>query len=337
MPLEFSQSKYSPTKLKFRTVSIQSLSEHCSETLSSLSSISSVDNLLLVSCLLQSVIFATSSDSKKSESVGPIGYELLESRLESLEIMILQLSKHLGSKMDQILKIHESKETQLSVSETEKRISSEQNLEDPCKAANQSGVYQLQLHGKTPINVLCESKDFDGGWLVIQQRLDGSENFDRSWTDYRSGFGTVGNRTEFWVGLEWIHQLVSKADYELVVELKNDRGKYGYAKFSNFKVAGEEEKYKLIDVGMYHGTIGDMMSYGIGKAFSTSDRDNDIWGNGNCAETYAGGWWFGHCAYSFLNGPYFRDRTTVNGITWAQWTTEASYSRMMIRRKASVV
>lgn len=33
---------------------------------------------------------------------------------------------------------------------------------------------------------------------VIQRRINGKEDFYRSWSDYKSGFGTV--QTEYWLG-----------------------------------------------------------------------------------------------------------------------------------------
>ncbi|XP_056003562.1 fibrinogen alpha chain-like [Ostrea edulis] len=37
-----------------------------------------------------------------------------------------------------------------------------------------------------------------GGWTVIQNRVDGTMNFNRSWEEYRTGFGDV--RTSYWIG-----------------------------------------------------------------------------------------------------------------------------------------
>ena len=31
-------------------------------------------------------------------------------------------------------------------------------------------------------------------WIVIQQRLNSSFNFNQNWTAYRNGFGTIGGR-----------------------------------------------------------------------------------------------------------------------------------------------
>ncbi|XP_078701063.1 fibrinogen-like protein 1 [Branchiostoma floridae x Branchiostoma belcheri] len=57
-----------------------------------------------------------------------------------------------------------------------------------------SGVYTL---GSTPalagVEVYCDMKP-GGGWTVIQRRLDGSVFFNRTWEEYKHGFGTrTGN------------------------------------------------------------------------------------------------------------------------------------------------
>ena len=41
-----------------------------------------------------------------------------------------------------------------------------------------------------------------------------------------------------------------------------------------------------------------------GMLFSTYDQDNDGKSSGNCASTYAGGWWFNSCYAGYLNGPW---------------------------------
>ena len=40
---------------------------------------------------------------------------------------------------------------------------------------------------------------------VAQRRYDGSVNFNRSWADYKDGFGSMDG--EFWLGNEILHKL----------------------------------------------------------------------------------------------------------------------------------
>ncbi|XP_062591496.1 uncharacterized protein LOC134252985, partial [Saccostrea cucullata] len=44
-----------------------------------------------------------------------------------------------------------------------------------------------------------------------------------------------------------------------------------------------------------------------GMYFTTPDRDNDRWSDGNCAAYLRGGWWFNHCHHAFLNGPWSQE------------------------------
>uniref|UniRef100_A0A8D8K3Q9 Tenascin-N n=1 Tax=Culex pipiens TaxID=7175 RepID=A0A8D8K3Q9_CULPI len=206
---------------------------------------------------------------------------------------------------------------------------------EPCQSVSSSGVYQINCDDCSPTSeVYCDADSFDGGWLVVQQRLDGSLNFTRSWTEYRNGFGTPGKSTEFWLGLEALHQITTSGEYELSIELKDERyNEYGYARYTDFKVAGEREKYRMSHLGEHSGMLPDMLSSHKGRRFSTFDQDNDDWGEVNCSVRYysGGGWWYRTCAQCALNGQYTKNKVG-NGISWAAWTDAASYSRMMIRR-----
>lgn len=173
--------------------------------------------------------------------------------------------------------------------------------------------------------ILCEMETFDGGWIVIQQRIDHKLDFNRSWTEYRDGFGTVGKDSDFWLGLKSMHLLTNVGNCELAVEMKEkNSGKYKYARYSKFAVKGEDDKYKL-EVTGYSGTGGNQLERHNNMKFTTYDSDNDRFNNGNCAKDY-GGWWFDACFRSALNFP-------AGGRWWPSKSDEykLSYSRMMIR------
>uniref|UniRef100_A0A182F402 Fibrinogen C-terminal domain-containing protein n=1 Tax=Anopheles albimanus TaxID=7167 RepID=A0A182F402_ANOAL len=92
-----------------------------------------------------------------------------------------------------------------------------------------------------------------GGWIVVQHRFNGSVDFYRNWDRYRDGFGDL--ESEFWLGLEKMHQITKSRNYELVVEIKDFSGKYGYARYDGFQIGSESEEYRLKNLGSYSGTV----------------------------------------------------------------------------------
>ncbi|XP_050092890.1 ficolin-1-like [Anopheles aquasalis] len=118
-----------------------------------------------------------------------------------------------------------------------------------------SGVYSIRVKNDSePIKVYCEMEKFRGGWIVLQHRFDGSVDFYRDWVEYREGFGDLNS--EFWLGLEHVHQLTTSRKFELIVELEDFNGNSGYARYNAFQIGSEKEKYKLKNVGPYIGSIG---------------------------------------------------------------------------------
>lgn len=72
-----------------------------------------------------------------------------------------------------------------------------------------------------------------GGWTVIQRRFDGSVSFDRSWRDYKNGFGDL--HSEFWLGNEHIHDLSTQGDYSLRIDLEDWSNKHKHALYQSFR------------------------------------------------------------------------------------------------------
>ncbi|XP_066208399.1 angiopoietin-related protein 4 isoform X2 [Saccopteryx leptura] len=64
--------------------------------------------------------------------------------------------------------------------------------------------------------------------------------------------------------------------------------------------------------------------FGDPQAFSTWDQDHDLRRDKNCAKNLSGGWWFGTCVHSNLNGQYFHSipqqrQQRKKGIFWKTW------------------
>ena len=162
-----------------------------------------------------------------------------------------------------------------------------------------SGVYTISnFCGRkcSEVQGYCDTSSVGGGWLVIQRRKDGSEDFNRNWVEYEDGFGSLTG--EFWYGLRALHCLTSRGRWELQLEMQLTNGTRYYLLYDNFKVASAAYKYQLTISG-FHGTTGDPMAYHNGEYFTTYDRDNDERPT-NCAllrgpSAPAGGWWHKNC------------------------------------------
>lgn len=90
---------------------------------------------------------------------------------------------------------------------------------------------------------------------VIQRRRDGSIPFDRSWAEYKIGFGNPDG--EFWLGNDIISHLTTRSVHELRIDmLSSTRGSL-YTKYDSFLIDDEGSQYKLTvgNVGMSTGML----------------------------------------------------------------------------------
>ncbi|XP_077443069.1 fibrinogen-like protein 1 [Stigmatopora argus] len=203
--------------------------------------------------------------------------------------------------------------------------------------ARRSGLYTVvPSFAGVPVEVYCNMDVDGGGWTVIQRRVDGSVSFDRSWREYRAGFGDL--RTEFWLGNDHIHQLSGRGGYSLRIDLEDWSGRHKHALYQHFSVEDEEHRYRL-HVSGFAGSARDSFGwYHDKRAFSTPDS-GDI-----CAEISHGGWWYGQCFYANLNGVYYggghyaakgKGHLGPDGMVWHSWRNSDFYSlkkvSMMIR------
>ncbi|XP_026182157.1 fibrinogen-like 2a isoform X2 [Mastacembelus armatus] len=254
----------------------------------------------------------------------------LQGRLEGLNLLNMDnvqamVDRQVENITGVVNKLSSSCTTQCAVQNTPQfilapRDCSEYNVLEVKK----NGVYRVTPDPRNgTFEVFCEMESFGGGWTVIQQRLNGSVSFNRTWAEYKKGFGNL--RGEFWLGNDHIHLLTKAKDMVLRIELEDFEGVREYAKYDQFYVANEYLRYRL-SISGYSGTAGNAISFNKHfnhdqKFFSTPDRDNDMYPTGNCGAYYSSGWWFDACMSANLNGKYYHKRYkgVRNGIFWGTW------------------
>ena len=148
------------------------------------------------------------------------------------------------------------------------------------------------------------------------------------WEEYQEGFGEMSG--ELWIGLRHIHQLTSRREYRLRVELEDWDGRWFHAEYDTFSIADETDNYRL-RVDGYHGNAGDSLAYHDSMPFSTLDRNNDN-NSGICATWCRGAWWYKDCFESNLNGqyhdsgPYTTHTGWGDGMVWKHIKNTNYYS-----------
>ena len=144
-------------------------------------------------------------------------------------------------------------------------------------------------------NVYCNMTTDNGGWIVMQRNRKNSQlSFDKNWREYEEGFGDLNK--DFWAGLELMHTLTQRGQWEMRVDYQKNDKTWSYLHYNQFSVGSASEEYPL--------TVGGFTGIGIdwiaahplnGMKFSTLDNENDNWSGNNCAAYYKSGWWYNNC------------------------------------------
>ncbi|NXP82117.1 ANGL3 protein, partial [Ramphastos sulfuratus] len=167
-----------------------------------------------------------------------------------------------------------------------------------------SGVYTIKPNGSEAFDVYCEMK-FGSSWTVIQNRVDGSLDFNQTWDAYTNGFGDLNE--EFWLGLNKTHSITKQGAYILRIELQDWRDNKRYVQYA-FSLGGPETDYTL-QLQRISGSIPNALPEQTELHFSTADHITDTTNDFNCPENYLGGWWHSECEETNLNGKYVAPRS----------------------------
>ncbi|NWH54642.1 ANGP4 protein, partial [Fregata magnificens] len=268
--------------------------------------------------------------------------------IEELEKSLLATSANTSLLQHQQLQLLESVQSLVRLVSQGRGLlpGQEQLFQDCAELPSSAGTYPAahpkpalvaplcSLSRLSPLQAYCDMETDRGGWTVIQLRANGSLSFQRTWREYKQGFGDPAG--EYWLGNEAVHLLTSQAPYALRVELRDWEGGQVYAHYGKFHLGSERQLYRL-SLQDYSGTAGQQSGMALqGTRFSTRDADNDNC-LCKCAQMLSGGWWFDACGLSNLNGIYYPARHNIrklNGIRWHHFQGP-SYSlkgtRMLIR------
>ncbi|CAB3399625.1 unnamed protein product [Caenorhabditis bovis] len=196
-----------------------------------------------------------------------------------------------------------------------------------------TGVYPVVKESKR-IEVFCDMETENGGWTVIQRRLNNKESFhNKLWNQYVEGFG---NKEEnFWIGLENLYALApSSGDYvTLRIELRGDTcfgdkcskssDGFWYNEYK-FKIGDASSGYQLDISTPTRGNLSTannpedpLFAMNNGQKFTTIDHDQDSEPGFNCAQfRNYGPWWHKNCTKVALNGLYGDKKPVTRYMMW---------------------
>uniref|UniRef100_A0A4W3IE84 Fibrinogen C-terminal domain-containing protein n=1 Tax=Callorhinchus milii TaxID=7868 RepID=A0A4W3IE84_CALMI len=218
-------------------------------------------------------------------------------------------------------------------------------------SGGEDGLFTIKPNGSAAtITAYCDQSTGLGGWILIQQRMGGSVHFNRSWDEYKNGFGSIDDQGhgDVWLGNDNLH-LLTQEESLLRIELEDWSGHMVFAHYI-VSIGCESEDY-MLKLSDYSGDAGDALIAGLPEygnhtshsymKFSTYDRDHDRWEE-SCAEIYGGGWWYNSCQAANLNGIYYTGgqydpRNNMpyeieNGMVWIPFRGN-DYSLKVVRMK----
>ncbi|PFX34734.1 Protein sidekick-1, partial [Stylophora pistillata] len=157
-----------------------------------------------------------------------------------------------------------------------------------------TGFYNIapQPRKQSYFRAWCDMHGPNGGWILLQQRINDSFSFYRNWASYENGFGKLGYG--YWLGNSHIHAVTFKRMYVLRFEFPDhvdDQDQMMFIEYENFQVLGPLTDY-TIQIGKHRGNMVNLFPDINNCAFSTWDRDNDKVPNRACAKRNKGAWWY---------------------------------------------
>lgn len=101
-----------------------------------------------------------------------------------------------------------------------------------------------------PFEVVCDFESLGGGWTVVMRRVYPKVSFfNRTWTEYKKGFGEMENGRDFWIGNDRLHSMSTSRTCanELLIKITLATEKRTiYAKYDFIHVEDQFNSYRLL-------------------------------------------------------------------------------------------
>ena len=195
----------------------------------------------------------------------------------------------------------------------------------PSLRCNLFNIFTDLIHGRQvllestlpPFPVFCTIDKF----IVVQRRRAPFDlSFNRTWNDYKNGFGDVSG--EFWLGLEKLYRITNQPYVKYsILDMKLTSGASYYYECNNFYIAGEKELYKIVSIGTATANTARYFLI-VGHRFATRDKDVNL----KCGANYNGFWYHSTMCTSYLYVA-FNKKTPI----WYRITGSVEYTEIKIR------
>ncbi|ALC39843.1 maker534 [Drosophila busckii] len=171
-----------------------------------------------------------------------------------------------------------------------------------CSFFDEVDLQTIRVPGTEAFLLPCNSAIAGEGWTVIMRKDLESNTFNRTWMEYKHGFGNLDG--EFWIGLEKLHLMTKFQSHELYFKMDYVNNQMHYGHYSNFSIGNEADAYKVLVLGKYTINKGyRLCTFEENMKFSTPDRDNDN-DIEHCAESFGFGFWYDTCWIDFDSYTY---------------------------------
>ncbi|XP_067648724.1 fibrinogen-like protein 1 [Haliotis asinina] len=163
-----------------------------------------------------------------------------------------------------------------------------------------------------------------GGWTVVEERGSGCQNdYNKTWTEYKTGWTTPCNR---WLGLEALHYISNQRSSSFGMFVRGTGSLKGQHYYTNFKIGDEASGYILTYTGNnkhLSEASGNGFEYGgankgiNGQRFATWDHPDPS----GCAVSGGAGWWYGtDCPDTNLHKKF---DASASASSIAQWPDDS--------------